>query len=1264
MSLVFFALSNSIVFGQDTYRDNFSTVSYSNNDGNQNWSSNWIETGDTNTGPTSQYILISSNQLAFNYLFAETIRRSANLSSYSTAVLSFDWNTVSLETGETLAVQMSSDGTNYATLTTFSGTQSGTFTQDISSYISATTTIRFLKGGNNWSGTNDQAFVDNVLISATSTPNLSIDDISVNENAGTATFTVTHSGIATSGPFTVDYTTADVTAASGVDYVANNGTLSFNGSVGDIEQITVSIIDNSFYDGDLTYNIQFSNVSDTSVGITDVGLGTILDDEVILNDVPLTLYDSFNGYFDYAVTGGSFRTQQNSNTNGAAACQISTTSTANGLTTTIPPTGTIQKAYLMWAHSNINPDFQVTFEGQTVNAQLASSFSSTLGHVFYGMVADVTPIILGIANPSTHTYSLTNLAVDNTNNNAPYCTNAVVLGGWSLMVFYEEPSLPAVSINLYNGFDGAQGTATTSTSSNFSLSGFYAIGSVGSKTSVLSWEGDVNLANSESLVFTTPSSGSNTLSGDGGQTGTNPFNSTIYDNTGPTMTPPTPIVNNATSYGVDLDTYDVSAFIQQGESTATTTVNVGQDLVIMNSVLLKVPSNLIVGTVFEDVNYGGGAGRDLASSSGVPIPGAIVELYDNTGTLFDTQVTDATGGYLFGGMANGTYSVRVVNNTVRSNRTGGASCASCLGVQTYEASYAASTLSPVTNEVGGANPAGIDTATGVLTGAQTVATVTIANEGAIGMDFGFNFNTIVNTNASGQGSLEQFILNSNNLDETGLDIEANSIFDPLAGEDVSIFMIPTATDPLGRGVDGNYANGYFDISIAGSLSPITADNTKIDGRTQTAYSGDTNTGTVGAGGTLVGVSAIALPNYELPEIQISDSSGDLIQIQGSNTLIRNIAAYTTLGTIITIQAGDDNVVSNSLIGVNALGLQSSNSFYGIEVVGANIGPLVIDANYIARNNTSGIYIHGGNSTKTITNNHIFLNGNSACDRNVRVENGSDGVIIQYNLIEDSPSIGITNTGPGNLIITENTITGSGQNGGLCSGRIENVGIRLRGDNSLISQNIIYDNGGAGIVLYETSSSGNLISQNSIYNNGTTGDALGIDLTTSIGVGDGVTLNDNGDADNGANGLANFPIITSAFLSGTNLVISGWARPGATIEVFLTDISEGTASAGDNELGLSTDYGEGQTYLGTIIEGSASDQDSNASAYTDVDGNSDNTNRFQVAFPIDPSAIVTVGNFVTTTATVANATSEFSPFSIVKAYNVITNRRITYRVNKN
>jgi len=1112
-------------------------------------------------------------------------------------------------------------------------------------------TLRFTSNGNT-TGTGWEARVS----CSPEGPKLIIDDIRFDEDVGNAVFTVRSTraahGINTifgffNRPFTVDFTTVNGSALAGSDYTATAGTLTFTGAIGNVQTISVPISNDGIPEFDEDFWIEFTgaNAPNGTVNFSDTGRGTI-NSQILAND-PLTLFQEFDGYFDYTTTGGTLRT----NSNAVDACSI-TTSSSNDLISEIPATATIERAYLYWAHSNTVRDATVTFEGQTVNANFLYQTTLT-NRNFYGYVSDVTGIVSAIPNPSTNTYDFSDLDIDTTGD---YCSTNTVLGGWTLIVFYEDASLPAVNINLYQGFDGLSNEGTS-----FTLDSFYAISGAGAKASFLSWEGDPDLdgasagsTNPEELSITNQLGTNFVLVGDGGQTGNNSYNSTIYDNT------VVPAYNINNSFGVDLDTYDISTFIQPADSQVTANVDVGQDFVISAAVVLKVPSNLIAGTVFEDATYPNGPGRNLATSGGVGVSGAVVELFNSLGTFIDRKTTNINGEYSFGGMADGSYSVKVVNPTVKSNRAGGLNCSTCYPIQTFRRFGSENSLVDVTDEIGGANPAARqDVALGVLTDAQSVSVVSVAGNGVIDVNFGFNFNTIVNTNENGQGSLEQFIINSNVLDETGLDIEANGIFDPATGDDTSIFMIPPTGDPLGRTADANFASGYFDIDIsnANPLSTITGSNTIIDGRTQTAYSGNTNTGAVGSGGTGVGTTGTVLPTYDRPEIQVYRPGGDLLKIAGTDITIRSLSINANNNAGVRIQSGSATV-SNNLIGVNALGNATGNIDSGVEITG---GTAVIDGNYISDNTDQGIWVNGGAST-LIQNNEITTNGNGACNDNIRVQSGT-GITVSQNLINDAASFGIeVETGSGGVSISENTITNSGQNGGNCGGSPENAGIFLIGDNSTITNNIIASNGGAGIILGGGNTAGNLISQNSIYANGTDSPALGIDIDASGTSGDGVTLNDSGDGDNGPNGSLNFPIISDAFISGSSLRIRGWSRPGAIVEFFFTDINEGSAAAGDNQFGLTSDYGEGQLFIGSAAEGSISDLATGISSYVDADGNADNTNSFEFNLPL-PSGTV-AGELITSTATVANSTSEFSPFSIVKIPTVITNRRITYRVKKN
>jgi len=1086
-------------------------------------------------------------------------------------------------------------------------------------------------------------------------PKIVIDDISFDEDVGNAVFTVRqtrarHGYSVLFGfvhvPFTVNFETVNGSALAGSDYTATTGTLTFNGQLGNVQTISVPIANDGIPENAEEFTIRFTGATASygTINYADTGTGTI-NTQILAND-PLTLFQEFDGYFDYSTTGGTLRTESN----GGNACAI-TNSSSNTLVSPIPATATVERAYLYWAHSNTVRDPDVTFEGQNVSANYLYQTTLT-NRNFYGYVSDVTSIVQGIANPSTNTYDFSDLDIDNTGN---YCSTATVLGGWTLIVFYEDPSLPAVNINLYQGFDGLSNSGTS-----FTLDSFFAIAGSGAKASFLSWEGDSTLdgnssgsTNPEELSITNQSGTTYVLSGDGGQTGNNVYNSTIYDNT------VGPVYNTSNSYGVDLDTYDISTYILPSDTQVTANVDVGQDFVISAAVVIKVPSNLIAGRVYEDVNYPGGPGRDRLSSGGLGVSGAVVELFDSSGNFVQRKTTDITGYYSFGGMADGDYRIKAVNSTVRSNR-GGLNCSTCYPVQTFRKYRGPSSLIDVTDEVGGAYPtAQQDVALGVLNNAQSVSTVSVAGDGVVGIDFGFNFNAIVNTNEFGQGSLEQFIVNSNNLNETGLDIEANSIFNPAAGEDTSIFMIPPTVDALGRTADTNFASGYFDIFItdAYQLSTITGTNTIIDGRTQTAYSGDSNSGTIGDGGSNVGISATSLPIYELPEIQVRGDSKELFRLEGNSATLRNLAVYTDDNSAVEVNLGTAFLYEN-VLGVNALGIKSGNLEYAVEI---NDGATNVGRNYLSGSNLAAVHLNGG-STTVMEYNHFYRNGaNDTCSDNILIEDGS-GITIRYNLINEAAGIGIEGVDyAAGLMVTENTITNNGINNTACGGGIyDDSGIRLKAADATVYRNVIHSNQGEGMVVADNVS-GIFISQNSMYNNGQRTPSLGIDLDQTANNGDGITLNDNGDGDIGPNDLLNFPIISAAFATGTNLVVEGWSRPGASIELFLSDINEGSAIAGDNQLGMTTDYGEGQTYLATLVEGSGADTAIGASSYTDLDGNMDNTNRFKFTIPLPPGVVK--GNFITSTATLSNSTSEFSPQSIIKTYNVITNRRITYRVKK-
>ncbi len=107
------------------------------------------------------------------------------------------------------------------------------------------------------------------------TPTLSINDVTVNEAAGTATFTVTLSA-ASGQAVSVGYNTSNVTATAGSDYTSTTGTLTFAPGV-TTQTITVAIGNDNVFEGSETFNVNL--VTPTNATIADgLGIGTIRDD--------------------------------------------------------------------------------------------------------------------------------------------------------------------------------------------------------------------------------------------------------------------------------------------------------------------------------------------------------------------------------------------------------------------------------------------------------------------------------------------------------------------------------------------------------------------------------------------------------------------------------------------------------------------------------------------------------------------------------------------------------------------------------------------------------------------------------------------------------------------------------------------------------------------------------------------------------------------------------------------------------------------------
>ncbi len=156
-----------------TFVDAFNQRTYTGSDGILTWSTDWREIGESD-GPTSGDIGVGTDQsdyqlrLRDNDNGGEGVGREADLSNAGSATLSFNYRRVALDrASDYVIVQANTGGTDrWAEIARFEGPGTDDTYQyhsvDISSYISATTRIRFITSSS--MGSNDIVWIDNVKV--------------------------------------------------------------------------------------------------------------------------------------------------------------------------------------------------------------------------------------------------------------------------------------------------------------------------------------------------------------------------------------------------------------------------------------------------------------------------------------------------------------------------------------------------------------------------------------------------------------------------------------------------------------------------------------------------------------------------------------------------------------------------------------------------------------------------------------------------------------------------------------------------------------------------------------------------------------------------------------------------------------------------------------------------------------------------------------------------------------------------------------------
>ena len=346
------------------------------------------------------------------------------------------------------------------------------------------------------------------------------------------------------------------------------------------------------------------------------------------------------------------------------------------------------------------------------------------------------------------------------------------------------------------------------------------------------------------------------------------------------------------------------------------------------------------------------------------------------------------------------------------------------------------------------------------------------------------------------------------------------------------------------------------------------------------FIGTDSSGTVDLGNNGIGVYILSPDN----------------RIGGGNAATRNlISGNGSYGVQMFGASATGNTINGNYIGTTVSGTVAlGNTLAGIIVqfgaVNNTIGGSTAgEGNLISGNGNTGILLAGdvlGSGTNTVIGNLIGTTANG----NAALGNASGGVTIIGSI---NNRIGGTTVGERNVISGN---LGGGGNGGvniggsLSSGNIisgnyigTNIGGNAGVGNALYGVrvddasnnriggtlpgegNTIAFNGSNGVLIFQIGGTAvqNSIRANSIFSNV----GIGIDLSPNSGV----TANDLGDPDTGANNLQNYPVITGALTGSTRVIGTFNSTPSRQFR--LEFFNSPTADASGN--------GEGQFFVGSF-----------------------------------------------------------------------------------
>ncbi len=326
--------------------------------------------------------------------------------------------------------------------------------------------------------------------------------------------------------------------------------------------------------------------------------------------VPHTLYQQFNGPYEYTIIGNTHNAFDNWQ-NPVPPCFIQTNSSA---VLSLAPIQNVVGAFLIWAGIGDGVGSNITLNGVTMSPDYLNyvNINPITWNWTFPYFSAVKNITSFVQNNGNGIYQVSNFDLNPIIQ--PYCSNSAQFAGWNIVVVYSNPNLPNKQINIYDGYAFTYGGFGGQI--NIPISNLNVTNTTGATMTYIAYNGSPNLFYTESVLF------NNNILSNAQNPANNPFNGTNS------------FTGSNASWNMDVDKYSINNFINIGDNSALLKFNYNSFRLI-STIITSIQSELPDATISLDSI----TGQDICQNHDLTLDYTVYNVNSNDTLLAGTPIS-------------------------------------------------------------------------------------------------------------------------------------------------------------------------------------------------------------------------------------------------------------------------------------------------------------------------------------------------------------------------------------------------------------------------------------------------------------------------------------------------------------------------------------------------------------------------------------------------------------------------------------------------